>query len=551
MVRMVFPRITTVRGRHYLQQVESVWDPKRKRSITRVLAHLGPCDENGKLLRPPRARVESVHSSFPVGPLAVHYAAARELRLRDHIQSILPGARAEWLLCLALNQATARVPIYRLPDWVRASPLPRWENFRADDLSARDFEEALSALCHLTPEKTWEDRGLLLQQELTRAWRGNSREPAGAYYDITKQAYYGSHSPYGQLGHDERGTAPVVGFGMAVSREHHHPILCRTLPGGQNDSLSVAPTLELLQSQGLRHLTLVMDKGMTSKTNVELAHDAGYHVIGSVRGWSREAVAYASRWSGEALERPEFVVGTSHGGAVYARAFTAPLLEFPKMRIAIVENLSRKAEDRQARDLLLDELEGPVEKKRGQEIRAELGDVVVSSPGRRGFRIDPAAVERERTLDGRFLLFSTDLSLDGRAMYREVLRKGRGGEGVPDQQGRALPGAGAVSAEGSAGRLRHRGLSGVSLVELGRAAIAGEIPRAAPRGGDALSRESGVGSVWGWEIDPGVDHSAHGRAGEAPHCRRSRTVCSYILTAREVRSEQQRPRAEGVPIRIP
>ncbi|MGI0156038.1 MAG: IS1634 family transposase [Thermoplasmata archaeon] len=420
---MSFPRITTVRGRHYLQHVESIWDSRKGRSVTRVLAHLGPCDGNGKLLHPPRARVESVHSSFPVGPLAVLYASARELRLRDHIQRIIPGAPSELILSLALNQATARVPIYRLPEWVRASPLPRWENFHAEELTPRRFEEALSALCHLTPEKTWEDRGLLLQQELTRAWRGNSREPAGAYYDITKQAYYGTHCPYGQLGHDERGTAPVVGFGMAVSREHHHPILCRTLPGGQNDSLSVAPTLELLQSQGLRHLTLVMDKGMTSKANVMLAREAGYHVIGSVKGWSKEAVAYASRWPGEELESSEFVVGTSHGGAVYSRAFTAPLLDFPRVRIAVVENLSRKSEDRQARDLLLQELEGPVEKKRLKEIRGELGEVIVSSPGRRGFRIDPKAVEEERTLDGRFLLFSTDLSLDGREMYREYFAK--------------------------------------------------------------------------------------------------------------------------------
>ncbi|EQD57470.1 transposase IS4 family protein, partial [mine drainage metagenome] len=247
--------------------------------------------------------------------------------------------------------------------------------------------------------------------------------PAGAYYDITKQAYYGSHCPYAQLGHDERGTAVVVGFGMVVSKEHHHPLLCRALYGGQNDFLSVSPTLEFLQGQRLRHLTLVMDKGMTSKANVLQAVKAGYHIVGSVKGWSKEAVAYASRWPGEELERSEYVVGTSHGGAVYARAFTAPLMEFPKMRIAVVENLSRKAEDRQARDLLLQELEGPVPTPRLQEIRAELGEVIVSSPGRRGFRVDPKAVEVERALDGRFLLFSTDRALDGREMYQAYFAK--------------------------------------------------------------------------------------------------------------------------------
>ncbi|HKZ27430.1 MAG TPA: transposase [Rubrobacteraceae bacterium] len=415
---MSYKRVTTSNGRHYLQEVESVWDPKRHRSTVRVLAHLGPCDKKGKLLRPPRLRVDGVHSSFPVGPLAALYAAARQLRVRENVEDVLPGASAPLLLCLALNQATSRVPLYRLADWVRASPLPRWEEFDATSLTVRDFEAVLSALCHLTPEKTWEDRGLLLQQELTRTWRSGSREPAGVYYDITKQAYYGTHCPYAQVGHDERGTATVIGFGMVVSREHHHPVLCQTLPGAQGDSLSVAPTLEMLEAHGLRRLMLVMDRGMTSKPNIERALDAGHHVTGVVKGWNKETIEYASRWPGDELERTEHVVGTSHDHAVYSRAFTAPLFGMSRVRLAVVENIWRKAEDRQARDLLLQELEGPVPRKRLGEIRLELGDVIVPSPGRRGFKVDPKAVERERALDGRFLLFSTDLSLDGRGMYR-------------------------------------------------------------------------------------------------------------------------------------
>ena len=422
---MPFTVTKRIAGRLYAYEYASFYDRKSRRSRQRMVRYLGPCDRRGRVTRSPKVRLEGVHSAFPVGSLAVFYAAARQLRLLERIQETLglPERVAATLLALGLNQASARVPLYRLPDWVRASPLPTWLSLDPDLLTVRSFEDALFALCRLTPEKTWEDRGLLLQQELTRAWRGRSREPAGAYYDITKQSYYGTHCPYGQLGHDERGAAPVIGFGMAVSEEHHHPILCRVLPGAQNDALSVAPTLELLQSQKLRRLTLVMDRGMTSKPNLRKAREAGYQVVGSVRGWSKEAVAYASRWNSEELERSEYVVGTSHGGAVYARAFTAPLLEFPEMRIAVVENLARKAEDRQARDLMLQELEGPVSKPRLEEIRGELGDVIVTSPGRRGFRVDPMAVERERALDGRFLLFSTDLSLDGRAMYRTYFAK--------------------------------------------------------------------------------------------------------------------------------
>ncbi len=412
--------------RHYAYEREAYWDPALRQTRRRTLRYLGPCDATGHLLSPPKVQPDAIHSAFPVGPLAVFYAAAKQLKVRDRIGEVLGVSddRAGHLLTLALNQATARVPLSRLHDWVRASPLPRWESLTPDTLTPRAFEDALSALCHLTPEKTWEDRGLLLQDDLTRAWRGRSRESPAVYYDITKQSYAGSSCPYAQRGHDSNGgISPVVGFGMVVSRDHHHPYLCRALPGAQNDTLSVAETVEMLQARGYTNLTLVMDRGMTSAGNVARAVRAGYHVVGLVKGWDDETVALASRWPGEDLERPEHVVVTSHGGAVYARALTTPLAGRSRMRVAVVENLGRKADDREGRDLALQELEGPVSRERLMVLRRELAGLLVTNRGRRGFRADSAAVERDRKLDGRFLLFSTDPSMDGRTMYRTYFQR--------------------------------------------------------------------------------------------------------------------------------
>ena len=51
-------------------------------------------------------------------------------------------------------------------------------------------------------------------------------------------------------------------------------------------------------------------------------------------------------------------------------------------------NISRKAEDRKDRDLLLNELEGPLPKDILKEIKNEPGDVIASTKGRRGFEVD-------------------------------------------------------------------------------------------------------------------------------------------------------------------
>ena len=274
---------------------------------------------------------------------------------------------------------------------------------------------------------------------------------------------------------------------------------------------------------------------MTSKPNVQRAVDAGDQVVGSVKGWSSAAVAYASRWPGEKLERSEYVVGTSHGGAVYARAFTAPLMEFPKMRIAVVENLSRKADDRQARDLLLQELEGPVEGSVGRDQggvgggdRVLPGDGDFGSTRSRSMwngpwtdaffcsaRISPSMAERCTGPTSR------------KTPSRRRSARARG----------TLPRPGAISTEGPPRRLRYGGLSGVSLVELGGAEAAGEIPRAAPLGGTPLSRERVVGTVRCREIGPGVGHPADPGAERPRHGPRSDLLPTCCLSPWERRSD--------------
>lgn len=428
-----------VGGRYYAYEREPYWDRVRKQGRKRTLRFLGPCDKAGNILQTPKTRLEGVHSSFPAGPLVVFYASAEQLHIRERTQRTLGvnGDEAGHFLALVLNQATARVPLDHLPDWVRASPLPQLMSLDPESLTSYGFERTLSNLCHFTPEQTWNDRGLLLQHELTRAWRSQSREPPGVYYDITKQAFHGWTNPYAQRGHDSNGgISNVVGFGMVVSKEHHFPYLCRALPGGQNDTLSVAETVELLQARGYRGLRLVLDRGMISKENIEKATRAGYPLVGLVKGWDVETVTLARTWSEEELERQENVVETSRG-SVYARALTTPLFDLPRVRVAVVVNPRRKTEEREGRDLALQEMDSPVSKERLKELTRELGvqnrrlrqgrgyvpGLLVSCRGRRGVRVDPEAVERDRGLDGRFLIFSTDLSLDGPGMYRTYFQR--------------------------------------------------------------------------------------------------------------------------------
>ena len=96
----------------------------------------------------------------------------------------------------------------------------------------------------------------------------------------------------------------------------------------------------------------------TSKPRVAHAVAKGYQMVGSARGWSKVALTYAFRTPGEGLERSESGLGIPCGGGAYTRAFTAPVLYLPRIRIAVVKKPSRKPEGLQARDPLLQQLEG-------------------------------------------------------------------------------------------------------------------------------------------------------------------------------------------------
>ncbi len=282
------------------------------------------------------------------------------------------------------------------------------------------LDTALGRLSRLLPTRDWDHRGFDLQRALTRSWRNGSREPATCYYDITKQAYCGTECPWAEVGHDPAigAIGSVVGFGMVVSRDHHHPVLCRPLPGSLSDSVSLATTLEMLRGFGLGSITLVVDRGIVSRENVTRLVGAGHHLLGMVRGWTEETRGYATRWTEEGLERPEHVVARSHGNAAYARGFTAPLFGQPKVRVVVVSDARRRVEERQSRDLLVQELTGHPPRGRLGEIRHELGRVAVPSVGRRGFRVDPVTLGRERKLDGRFLLFHTDPTVPAAEVFR-------------------------------------------------------------------------------------------------------------------------------------
>jgi len=405
----------------YRYEVESYRHPVSKQPRQRVLRFLGRVDEAGRVVVPPATRVDSVSESFPVGALAMFYAMARELDLVSHIQDALDVDHdaAVHVLCLALNQIGARRPLAALPAWVARSPIMRWENLKPERLTRDSFERALHKLCHATPDGGLEDLGLKLQQHMTQVWRGKSREPAQFYYDVTRQMYYGGNCSYAEPGYFPGGTnKSVMGFGLVASRHRQHPVLCRALRGSRNDTLTVQDTVNHLKAWGFKHLTLIIDRGMISRENIEFITQSGFEVVGLVPETNKEVWECVTRWEGAQLERPRYIVERASGAKVYMRAWRAPIFGRKAMRVASVLDPIRATYERIERDGLIRAVEKTTNPARLRELRDDLGALAVAAPGRRGFTVDMDQAEEDRRGDGKFLMFSTDDALDAEQMFR-------------------------------------------------------------------------------------------------------------------------------------
>ena len=405
----------------YRYEVESYRDPVKKQPRQRVLRFLGRVDEEGRVVVRPTVRVDSVSGSVPVGALALFYAMARELNMVSHIQEVLDVDHdaAVHVLCLVLNQIGPRRPLTDLPAWVARSPIPRWERLDVRRLNRESFERAMHRLCHTTADGGLDDLGLKLQEEMTKVWRGKTREPAQFYYDVTRQLYYGDGCSYAEPGYFPGGTSKnVLGFGLVTSRHRQHPILCRAIRGSRSDTLTVQDIVNHLKAWGFKHLTLILDRGMISRENVEFIVKSGFDLVGLVPETHKEAWDYITRWPGLELERPQYLVERASGAKVYTRAWRAPLLGRKSMRIALVVDPIRATHEQLERDGLIRTVDETTNPKRLRELREDLGALAIPAPGRRGFAVDTAGATEDRLGDGRFLMFSTDGALGAEQMFR-------------------------------------------------------------------------------------------------------------------------------------
>ncbi len=232
---------------------------------------------------------------------------------------------------------------------------------------------------------------------------------------------------------DHRDDLPQVVIAMAVTRDGI-PVRCWTFPGDTGDQKIIRKVKDDLGGWNLRRLVWVADRGFASAANrAYLARGGGHYIHAEkLRGTNAEAAAALARQG-----RYRAVAGNLRVKEVWVPSRDAGERA---ERFVVCHNPEQAERDRLVRGRLLTPLEGLIDGSDAwtQRKRDELAGSLKDKPGLRRFlrrtprgllRIDKAAIKREASLDGKWLLRTNDETLtpdDLAAAYKQLIAVERG-----------------------------------------------------------------------------------------------------------------------------
>src|SRR4030042_3996678 len=229
---------------------------------------------------------------------------------------------------------------------------------------------------------------------------------------------------------DKRSDLPQVVIGLAVTKEVL-PVRCWVLPGNTQDMTTVERIKTDLLGWKLGRCIWVMDRGMSSEDNrILLQRAGGHYILGEKLRDNQEAHNLALSFKGryhkvrDNLEVKEIVVGDGER----------------RRRFVLVFNPEQAEKDKATREKTLQRIEETIEalgdkkgKAHKKAVCALLSHRAMGRyirPTKTGrLKINQAKVREEETLDGKYLLSTSDdtLSAEDVALgYKQLMEVERG-----------------------------------------------------------------------------------------------------------------------------
>ena len=252
--------INCIRGKYYLYEVTSAWNPEKKRAQKKTGKYLGRITEEG--LIQPKEKKESI-----IGKISVkEYGASSTLvnigqGIYEKLKECFP-ADADMIFSLAVLRIIEKCPFKRAALLYERSYLS--EKFPGLTMSPSKLTAFLQGFGIKREQHIGFMKGYLTDSQYV-LFDGTNLISDSERMDINRLGY-NSHRQYD----------PQINLMYAFSADEHKPGYYRVLPGNIRDVKAFKKSVEEL---GLSNTVIIADKGFGSEENFKLLAESGLQYI--------------------------------------------------------------------------------------------------------------------------------------------------------------------------------------------------------------------------------------------------------------------------------
>ena len=440
-------------NRVYLAEYKSI--RQGKKVISKFIRYIGPEDKLSTSEKPRKRVLDRLNlaSSYRAGDVRLLWAIAQNLDFipiidriccgNSHIEGASPG---KLLTIWAINRVIDPESATQLERWVPTTDLPYLAGIPAKEFTKDAFLSALDFVC-MDDQASGRvaDLSAELDDALYQKWRHDHPLPLGdketLAYDLTTVLFFGVSCPLAELGYNpERIRRRQVNLAVLVSKHDKHPIAHFVYNGSRHSASTVKNLLARLNAVSIEPGTLIWDRGNVSRRYVEMVEDMGWKLICGIPKTSKEAKEIISMTN--VPIGPDTLARSSRAGHIYAIK-TRSKLYGRERSLVVYTNRERGVKDADARNealaILGRELDELSEKGRAwseKRLHSQIKSILNSwsdfidarvSRKKEGARIVWSYKTQElrlaESIDGKWLVLSTDDALDANEVVNEYLEK--------------------------------------------------------------------------------------------------------------------------------
>lgn len=239
---------------------------------------------------PPKKRQKDIEitSSVRYGDIAALFTLLKKYNIIETLNELIPRRGlpvGEVLTTLALNHIIDRETLNMLSKWYQDTALEDFMKIPSDKLNSTNLGAVMSTVKKLVPEGMV-DVSIKLFDRIKHLENGST----SLLYDITSTYFYATKLPKARYGHNrDENNQPQINISLVATKDKGLPIFFRTYEGNITDVTTIKQMILDVKRIDFNIDALILDRGMSSKTNLKALAGSHLKIIGGIPLTSNEA----------------------------------------------------------------------------------------------------------------------------------------------------------------------------------------------------------------------------------------------------------------------